>query len=262
MYLWLFISQLFPLQLSLTYISFLHAGDKSHHEACLHLPQFLYFAALLSCFAAPHIIFPLERVWQFVQSLLSPLRLVVCVVMGGTVCTVGRHVCVCVHYSSVGPVHTYTFIGTIYTYTVCMYVIVLSMRYCHRYHHLSSICSRTNIHTYIHTYVRTSLPFLLGSGLSWWHSCHLRHWQQSTTSPLSTRTCWQTTDTTPSMCGRTSSSTWPNPHFSPHPHLPSPTLLPYSCRRHRLVPYMLTPLYSVAILYWTQRPWSRKSLLW
>ena len=35
-----------------SYISFIHAGDKSHHEACLHLPQFLYFAALLSCFAA------------------------------------------------------------------------------------------------------------------------------------------------------------------------------------------------------------------
>ena len=66
----------------------------------------------------------------------------------------------------------------------------------------------TCIH-YVYAYLHTSLPFLLGLGLSWWHSCHLPHWQQSTTSPLSTRTCWQTTDTTPSMCGRTSSSTWP-----------------------------------------------------
>ena len=40
------------------------------------------------------------------------------------------------------------------------------------------------------------------------HSCYLRNWQQSTTSPLSTRTCWQTTDTTPSMCGRTALSTY------------------------------------------------------
>ena len=38
-------------------------------------------------------------------------------------------VCVCAQYSSVGPVHTYTFICTIYyTYAVCTYVIVLSMR--------------------------------------------------------------------------------------------------------------------------------------
>ena len=77
--------------------------------------------------------------------------------------------------------------------------------YVHTYMHTLYTC----VHTYIHTYIHTSLPFLLGSGLSWWHSCHLRHWQQSTTSPLSTLTCWQTTDTTPSMCGRTSSGTWP-----------------------------------------------------
>ena len=57
------------------------------------------------------------------------------------------HVCVCAQYSSLEPVHTYTFICTfirtysIYLYSmyvhtyVCMYVIVLSLRYCHCYHH-------------------------------------------------------------------------------------------------------------------------------
>ena len=158
-----------------SYISFIHAGDKSHHEACLHLLQFLYFAALLSCFAAPHIIFPLEGVWQFVWSLLSPLRLVVCVVMGGTVCTVGGHACMCVCVCTVfkcwASTHIYIYMYNTYLYS--MYV-----------------CNCTQ---FVHTYIRT---FVLS------HSCHLCHWQQSST-------CWQTTDTTPSMCGRTSSSTWP-----------------------------------------------------
>ena len=102
-----------------SYIFFLHAGDKSHHEACLQLPQFLYFAALLSCFAAPHIIFPLEGVWQFARSLLAPLRLVVCVVMGGTVCTVGRHVCTCVRVHSIQVLSQYIYVYIymyIYTY--------------------------------------------------------------------------------------------------------------------------------------------------
>ena len=48
------------------------------------------------------------------------------------------HACVyaCAQYSSVGPVHTYTFICTIHIYTVCMYVIALSL-YIHTYVHLS-----------------------------------------------------------------------------------------------------------------------------
>ena len=114
-----------------SYISFINAGDKSHHKACLHLPQFLYFAALLSCFAAPHIIFPLERVWQFVQSLLSPLRLLVCVVMGGTVCTVGMHACVCVCvctvFKSWASAYVYIYM---YIYT---YIQFISIQYVRKY---------------------------------------------------------------------------------------------------------------------------------
>ena len=119
-----------------SYIFFLHAGDKSHHEACLHLPQFLYFAAFLSCFAAPHIIFPLERVWQFVRSLLSPLRLVLCVVMGGTVCTVGRHVYVCVHVHSIQVLGQYIHIH--------LYVQYIPMQYVHTYVRYTSQVTFTN----------------------------------------------------------------------------------------------------------------------
>ena len=64
------------------------------------VPLLCSITELLCC---PHIIFPLQRVWQFVRSLLAPLRLVVCVVMGGTVCTlVGMyaHVCVCTVFKS------------------------------------------------------------------------------------------------------------------------------------------------------------------
>ena len=118
LYLAMVVRQSTVLPPTFSYIFFLHARDKSHHEACLHLPQFLYFAALLSCFAAPHIIFPLKRVWQFMRSLLSPLRLVVCVVMGVTVCTVGGHasICMCVRvtvFKCWASTYAYTFKCTI-----------------------------------------------------------------------------------------------------------------------------------------------------
>ena len=114
-----------------SYIFFLHAGDKSHHEACLHLSQFLYFAALLSCFAAPHIIFPLEGVWQFVQSLLAPLRLVVCILMGGTVCTVGRHACmfVCVRIVFKCWASTYIYIYMYNIYLCSTYIYTCCTRH-------------------------------------------------------------------------------------------------------------------------------------
>ena len=128
-------------------------------------------------------------------------------------------VCACIQVlSQCISIHLYvhTYVHTVYTCTVCthvcMYVIVLSLRDILPLLPplaVSKVYRKTTcVHTYIHTYIHMSLPFLLGSGLSLQHSCHLRHWQQSTTSPLSTLTCWQTTDTTPSTCGRASSSTW------------------------------------------------------
>ena len=123
------------------------------------------------------------------------------------------HACVCVCTVFKCWASTYIYINFIcsinYAYTVCTYVIVFSKRYCNRPPDVSSIYSRT---TYIHTYICTYIRVILSSSVQAYimgHSCYLRHWQQSPTSPLSTRTCWQTTDTTPSMCGRTALSTWP-----------------------------------------------------
>ena len=128
-----------------SFIFFLHAGDKSHNEACLHLPQFLYFAALLSCFAM----------------------------------YIGGHVCMCVRVHSIQVlsqyirIHLYvhTYVHTVYIYTVCTYVrmyvcnctqfevlpllpplavskVYSKTTYVHTYMHTLYTC----VHTYIHTY--------------------------------------------------------------------------------------------------------------
>ena len=119
-----------------SYISFIHAGDKSHQEACLHLLQFLYITELLCC-PTYHLPFGGSLAIHAVIVVTTEVSGVCC---DGRYCMYSRwacmHVCACAQYSSLEPVHTHTYKCTIYyTYTVCTYVIVLSMRYCHHYHH-------------------------------------------------------------------------------------------------------------------------------
>lgn len=48
-------------------------GDKTHHEASLHLPQIFYFFLVLSFFSLAHILWPLRDFVSFLKTLLNPL---------------------------------------------------------------------------------------------------------------------------------------------------------------------------------------------